>query len=328
MTLVECMINLCINSTAHVQVLLCINLIFLVSACTLSVVLIYKLLSDNREELVADKHKKRFHCLLIVTVLTLTITLVPTILGNVVISHSHTPLKRINYDDLCKNINIDNLRKIFYYVATTLGTTGYNLTIFVYYYRLNSIFDNTMYSVSNKTTYCVYLSILVGFSCCLFSVIGIIVNSINVWNLSILILFLQYFSVSLYLCFILKSKLILLIKQFNKIQLQNNKRKNSIDHDIQMTSTLFDVMKRFTILTYFSSIFTIIIILFLALSTIANTHTNYTFFQDITATIACIDFNVTIICFINQFPFANCIYNKTCQKFEKMAMCGQIMRAV
>ena len=321
-TSIGCLMNLSINNLVHVSVILCINFILLLLAWTMSIVLCYKLLNHKDDSVIDGKHKKRFHCLLILTALTLSTALIPSILTNLVSIHYYTPLNSINYDNLCKNTNIGTLMTNLQFVAAILGFVGYNLTIFTYYYRLNAIFDNTMFCIARKTRYSVYLSMFGGILCCILSLVGTIINSSKLWYLGGLIFITQYFGVSIYLCLVLKSQLMLLIKQF--LQAPNSNKNNS-SLSMMITSKLFGVMKRFTILTYFSLIFTIIIIAFIMCSASVNVETKYTFFRDINATIVCIDANVTIICFFNQFIFGDFIYNKTCKKFEKIALCNKVV---
>ena len=132
----------------------------------------------------------------------------------------------------------------------------------------------------------------------------------------------------------MKSQLRLLMKIFDNINIDgiNNNNNNNINkaatnknksqthvhvhahaYDIKLTK-ISKLMKRFTILTYFTVLCTFIFVLGMMIVSIGfSSNANVAL---IAGLLNMIDIIVNITCIATQFSFADCIYKSICQRFE------------
>ena len=231
-------------------------------------------------------------------------------------------------------------------IGTSLIVLSYYMALVCYFYRLIIIFEGSLFEISKNTKLIFYIT-----NC--LSIIQWITARVLLWFLpNSNIGYIMVWGVSVYYIFLIILLCICLKQQFTKISrlsisISNNinnvkadgssativngttqKRDGQVGIDVRRKQKFLKVLKRLTVLTYFSVVMTvvdtmIIIAMDAIIRVIMGDESQLT---EIIATLCVlIDMVITMICLVLQFPLQNImikwIYAKCCYRLERCSMC-------
>lgn len=315
MTAFGCFLWLLTIENAVSQVFHAIMILLVSIAWISAFTFIYCLMKHQASSNVAKTEKKKFDCLMIVTVLFLSISGTLLFVTVVIQVHFRWPARAADDNTPCNNVDFAYEYWLLTFSFAIIGSVSYILIVSVYYYRLFLTFSNTLYEISQKRKHIFKFALFLCIICCITAVIDGIFQIAQKALLFMSFLLVIYVIESLRLCYILKSQLMLLIKSFD--QNSNNSNNTNVNHQsAKMASQFFSIMKRFTILTYFSTVSTACLIVLMMVNVALFPDSKV--FHLIGTMFAMIDMNIGITCVAVQFTFGDCIYNKICKHFEKL----------
>lgn len=306
MSLFTCTLSLMTIKDIRCYIFIPLWLVGVISVCIVSIRFIYLII--KKQPKLAKNGKKRLNALMIATSLTISIGTIALFFMKLYTLHTNYPIPDYDYSRLndCNMTKVSLWSETLFQIVNLMILNGLILTIVVYYYRLILIFEGSFLRLSSKQRYIVYFVIveicITNMTC---FIITLLFGRSNIVKMLGFISFLIYILTSIYLCYLLRKQMLLLIEQLNNAQ------------HCQKALYFYNIMKKFTILTYFSVLSTVFTF---TLSMILEI-TGYSIITKyIQALMVIIDTNTTLICMVIQFSFGDVIYNPICKRFEKISM--------
>ena len=225
-------------------------------------------------------------------------------------------------------------------IGTSLNVLSYYMALVCYFYRLIAIFEGSLFQISKNIKLTFYITNCVSIIQWITArILILLLPKSNVgysllWGVCVYYVFL-----TIILCVSLKRQFGKLFRFTANISNINNNdshtgtpgtmEKRPVNININHKHTMFlKVLKRLTVLTYFSLVMTVLNIAML-ISTdviIRVTMSNESKLTEIITTLCLlVDNEITMICLVLQFPLKNVIlkwiYAKCCQRLENCSIC-------
>ena len=335
-----------LSSSLETQMLIVVSLwafivvgMWLISSVFVGCLLFHPSASRNDTDTTKTKHKRIFNCLTIVTIIESCIQSSFYLSFIIYDFHAYYPSKRFDYNNsYCDSYNF--VTDSAYTLGAVWGflfVLQYILLINVYYYRLIIIFKGSIFELSKRQKDWFKLCCAFYLLNCLCCILGAIFAQLEGTYLfvSVLPMLICYISESIYLFYLLKCKLIALIetqiemrksRKAVSVWIDNNEKKVTIPNNgdnVQSPSSrmtlqvrsLFDVLKKYTILMVISLGFTILLCLilmpvtelFVERSKIADCiHITFVLFDAI----------ANLFCIMVQFPIFDAVFKVCCSKCD------------
>ena len=291
------------------------------------------------------KTKYKLNALVIVSIVEICLSSSCFVIYKVYRFHGDYPSKSFDYDNCeCHSYKyVTQIKYILFVVWGVLCMLQYILLINVYYYRLIIIFEGSVFELSKRQKNCFELCCAYYLLTCLCCILSAILTHLEMIYLFLLgfSLFVCYLLESIYLFYVLKSKLTALIKthmELNKpcksrsvsidIDDNNNNNNNQVGNNrgnlqsnasssrmaLQVIS-LFDALKKYTILIVISLGFSILLcVVILPLTQFIIPKTKV--IDILNGFFLIFDPITNLLCIMMQFPSFDRVYRACCSKCD------------
>ena len=349
-----CVISLIFTGNAFSIIMTALAVFLLICVIICTIVFIYKMVTNN-ETAQMPQEQSVYFALLVMCGISCPIACICLIIRQSLLLHAYYPFPDVDYDSICGSSanNLQEIYSIVWIIFVFVGMMAYLFANGVYLQRLILILQNTIYEVSKKPkiVYIVYAIMTILTSLCIFVATycqtfaqhscGTILDkySSQLQNGLILIGMTLYFSESVYICYLLISQMVNIMKDMKRStqtqprtqpqrqrQMQRQGRNPSLGETEQTGSIpnasivcerslpLFVKTRKLGILNFVTLITTVFAIIIIALFSylINKPRIGIMIIQ-----IACMfDVMIGLSCLAMQFTFGDKIYSKTLRWLE------------